>query len=199
MNKLLEVKNLSSTRGGRELFKDINFSLNSGEALHIVGRNGAGKSTLASIIAGDLAPTDGEVLINGSSRHTTSELSHLRGVLTQTLEINFPITVREFVEMGAKNSTADDALASVKISDLEEKKVTELSQGQLQRALIAQLLLQDPAILILDEPFSAQDAENTGLIVELFKNLKAKGKALIIINHIDIDLGDLVDKQIALS
>lgn len=199
MSELLKVENLTLIRGNQLLFENVAFSLNKGEALQIIGANGAGKSSLASVIAGDLSATGGTVKYNGAQHLNVSELSQILSILSQSIEIDFAITSQEFIQMGNMKKDIVEEVRRLKIEDLLHKKITELSQGQLQRVFLAQLLVQDPQLLILDEPFSAQDSENTQMLIRILKELKKSGKALIIINHLQVDLGDLVDKHLTLK
>lgn len=185
---MLKVSNVSSIRSGHKLFEGVTFNLAKGEVLQIKGPNGSGKSTLASIIAGDLIPNSGTV-----------ESEFTKGVLLQNIEIDFPITVSEFVAMGNLKSDPASQLAKLRVSELSEKLITKLSVGQLQRVELAQLLQQDPELYILDEPFSAQDKEHITYLIGLLSELKSSGKAIILINHIELDLTGLVDKTLQLQ
>lgn len=184
---MLKVSNISAIRSGKALFDGLTFALKNGEVLEIKGPNGSGKSSLAEIISGDLKPQSGSV-----------ECSFQLGVLLQNIEIDFPITVSEFVSMGNLKADAAGALAKLRISELAEKLITQLSVGQLQRVELAQLIQQNPDLFILDEPFSAQDSENVAHLIELFKELKNSGKSIILINHIDLEFAGLVDQTLQL-
>ena len=185
---MLRVSNVSATRSGKLLFEGISFDLAKGEVLQIKGPNGSGKSSLAAIISGDFQQNSGMV-----------ECKFRIGVLLQNIEIDFPITVAEFVALGDKKGDVAGALVKLRISELSEKLVTELSVGQLQRVELAQLLLQNPELYILDEPFSAQDSENITYLIGLLKELKSTGKSIILINHIELDLIGLVDQTLQLQ
>lgn len=187
---MLKVSNLTVTRAGKELISNLNFELNRGQLIHMTGANGSGKSTLASVIAGDL-PAVGEITFDGSKDYSIKELAKLRGALLQELEIEFPITVAEYVALGGSNS--GEVLSNLELEDIAERRITQVSQGQLQRAMLAQLIVQDPALYILDEPFSAQDQHFVEVIIGELRRLKSEGRAIILINHIDLKLGDLVD------
>lgn len=185
---MLEVKDLHFSRGGRKLANDLHFQLKAGQCIHIAGSNGSGKSTLAAILAGDFQPDSGEVIYNGSL-----------GVLLQDIEIDFPISVSRFIQMGKKNVDITEVLIKLDLSELADKAITELSVGQLQRVELAQLFVMNPDIWILDEPFSAQDVINTELLIDLLTELKEAGKALLLINHINLPLKNLVDQIIYLD
>lgn len=198
MSNLVSIANAQISRGGKILFSQFNLAIKPGEAIHLVGKNGSGKSTLASIIAGDLAPDEGTITyLDSPSNH--KQMSKLRGVLPQQIDSNFPITAQEFLLMADEKCDCIALLIKLDLADIAEKKITELSQGQLQRLFLAQLLAQDPQLIILDEPFSAQDKENTDRLLEIFKELKAAGKALLIINHLELKADGLFDRVVSLN
>lgn len=184
---MLKVSNLTLARGGKTLFSHLNCELAKGEALHIVGANGSGKSSLAFAIAGDLIPDAGEISLEGSF-----------GFLMQSLDIDFAITVKEFIQMGNPKYEIGEVINQLNLDNLMEKGITQISQGQLQRVELAQLLIQSPDLYILDEPFSAQDEGNTELILEVLKREKKREKSLVLISHIEMNLTGLIDKSIYL-
>lgn len=196
---MLDVSNLRFNRGGRELFSDLSFSLDRGECLQIVGVNGSGKSSLASLIAEDLTPASGTITFDGRSGLSPKELSGIRGVLPQDLAIEFPLQVSEFITMPNPVADIKEITHALNLRSILNRKITEISLGQLQRVEIAQLVIQNPDLFILDEPFSAQDSQNTALIIDELKNLKSKSKAIIIINHHQVDLLGLVDHSLTLG
>lgn len=185
---MLKISNLTLNRGVKNLVKDLNLNLSAGSALLINGANGSGKSTLASAIAGDFKITSGSI-----------ESSGKMGVLLQNLEIDFPITVSEFLSLAGNSQINQEIINLIVAADLLDKKITQLSMGQLQRVEIAQVIKLDPDIYVLDEPFSAQDQENTELLISIFKELKASGKCLLIINHIQLNLDGLIDQTLNLD
>ena len=185
---MLKVSNLTLSRGGRSLVNNLNFTVKPGEALLITGANGSGKSTLVSAIAGNFKADSGNV-----------ETSGKLGVLLQNIEIDFPISVEEFLDMAGTDGANDELINRLIRTEIRGKKITQLSVGQLQRVEIAQVLRINPDFYIFDEPFSAQDKENTELLIEIFKALKAKGKGILIINHIQLNLDGLIDEVLNLS
>lgn len=185
---MLKVEKLSLNRGAKTITEQLTFHLKKGELLKLSGPNGSGKSSLAMAIAGDIPKTSGEIKCDGKI-----------GYLMQSLEIDFPITVTEFIQLARPKADIRNLLEKLNLTEITNKKITQISMGQLQRAEIAQILLQDPDLIILDEPFSAQDAENTLSLVRLIENLKSEGKSFILINHIDMDISDLVDQEISLG
>lgn len=185
---MLKVSNLSLSRAGKSLVNNLSFTVLPGESLLITGANGCGKSTLASAIAGNFKVDSGSI-----------ELSAQLGVLLQNIEIDFPISVEEFIDLAGEDAANNEFIDQLVTEDLRGKKITQLSVGQLQRVEIAQVLRLNPDFYLFDEPFSAQDNENTELIIQIFKSLKAKGKGILIINHIQLNLDGLIDEVLNLS
>jgi zinc/manganese transport system ATP-binding protein len=165
-----------------------------GELLAIVGPNGAGKSTLLKGIIGELAPLGGSLDLDGLKK---SDIAYL----PQQIEIDrlFPISVFDCVAMGlwreigawrgvdAKgNGEVARALARVGLQDLADRPVGALSGGQFQRVLFARLLLQDAAIILLDEPFRAVDNKTVDDLIALILTWHAEGRTVLAALH-DID------------
>ena len=182
---MLNVNNLSVVRGGKTLFEELTFEILPGQILQVVGENGSGKSSLAQAIAGDIKPTKGTITRGGKIAY-----------LMQDREINFPLTAREFIQLGNPQSDISRRADQLNLRDCLDKKVTQISIGQFQRCEFAQILLYAPDLLILDEPFSAQDKSGIALFLALLKELKNERKAILLINHLEIDTQQLVDKTI---
>ena len=195
---MLDVKDLSLERGGRKLFERISFHVNGGQVLQIKGANGSGKSSLLQVLAGDLKPTSGEVLIDGKSKIDLISLTQKLGYLPQELAIDFPISVFDFLQMAKPKVDLGPVLTRFELEELQDKKMTELSLGQIQRVQIAQIVFQDPEIYLLDEPFSAQDQEHIQLILRILSELKTSGKSVLLTNHIDMNLNSLIDSELNL-
>ena len=195
---MLKVNNLSLERGGRKLFERISFHVSGGQVLQIKGANGSGKSSLLQVLAGDLKPTSGEVLIDGKSKIDLISLTQKLGYLPQELAIDFPISVFDFLQMAKPKVDLGPVLTRFELEELQDKKMTELSLGQIQRVQIAQIVFQDPEIYLLDEPFSAQDQEHIQLILRILSELKTSGKSVLLTNHIDMNLNSLIDLELNL-
>lgn len=185
---MLKVSNLSLTRRAKPLVNNLDFQVMPGEAFLITGANGSGKSTLASAIAGNFKADSGSVEISGKL-----------GVLLQNIEIDFPISVKEFIDLAGTDDANNQLIDRLVSEEIRGKKITQLSVGQLQRVEIAQVLKLNPDFYVLDEPFSAQDNENTELLIEIFKELKTRGNGILIINHIQLNLDGLIDEVLNLS
>ncbi|AKE42234.1 molybdate ABC transport system, ATP-binding protein [Corynebacterium kutscheri] len=189
---------------------DLTFNIDQGETLAVVGSNGAGKSTLIQLIAGILMPDSGSLLIDGKELLGNSPvLVHHRkiGYLSQK-PLLFPhLNVIDNVAFGARAQglsrsesyqRAEEELELVGCGHLKLRRVQQLSGGQAQRVAIARVLVTDPAVLLLDEPFAALDAtvspELRGLMQQRFKE-----RTVVIVTHDFLDLVALADKVIEIK
>jgi zinc/manganese transport system ATP-binding protein len=165
-----------------------------GELVALVGPNGAGKSTLLKGIMGELKPLDGSIRVNAGE---VREIAYL----PQQIDIDrsFPISVFDCVAMGlwhdigiwggigaAGKRAVRDALATVGLEDFDHRLVGTLSGGQFQRVLFARLLLQNAAIILLDEPFRAVDSKTVDDLIALILRWHAEGRTIIAALH-DLD------------
>ena len=196
---ILQVKDLSfKYHNSRMIFHDVNFSLEKGEVLSILGTNGAGKSTLLNCIANLYKPSGGDILLNGRSSKdmTIREVAQVIGYVPQIHTPAYAYTVREFTVMGrtpyigafSKPSAedyriADEALVRMDIYHLKDKAYTEISGGERQQVTIARALAQQPQIIMLDEPTAHLDYGNQYRVVQMVKELADEGYSLIMTTH----------------
>ena len=188
----LQCKDICLGYDGREIIHDLNFEVNEGDYLCIVGENGSGKSTLMRTILGLQSPMSGEILMGEGLKQC--EIGYLP---QQTMvQKDFPATVWEIVLSGCQGRyglkpfyTAEDKkLANEKIermgiSELKNRCYRELSGGQQQRVLLARALCATKKILLLDEPVSGLDPLVTAEMYELIKSLNDEGITIIMISH----------------
>lgn len=197
--KMLDVQNLTVRIGSLTIVDDISFSLEEGEWLMLIGPNGAGKSTIVNAIAQSVAYT-GRVIYKGKDLKSFKpvELARNIGILSQTHSVGYSFTVEEVVRLGrysyapsifSRHTDADEenverALELTGIKPLMKQSVLTLSGGELQRTFLAQILAQNPNILILDEPTNHLDLvyqkQTFALISEW---LKESGRAVISVVH----------------
>lgn len=219
---IFEVKDLTVMRNNATILDRINLKVEEGDLLGILGPNGAGKTTLfRSILA--LESYIGYVSILGYSNEERMKVLPFVGYLPQrfSVDANFPITVKEFVytsltslkymrkrvgllrtkgyEWGYKydDSIIDKALDTVGLSHAKDKRLSLLSGGELQRALIARVIVSRPLILILDEPFTALDIDAQARLYELLKMLNEEMHITMIIAAHDLMLLMRLSKSIA--
>lgn len=183
---------------GTYVFQNIDFSLNKGEVLCLLGPNGTGKSTLIKCLTKLLPLDNGKILFNGGdmSSLTTEEIARRIGYVPQSHFSAFPYPVKDLVVMGraphlnmfSVPSSKDFELAyhsmeTVGISHLADRPCTELSGGEQRLVLIARVLTQQPDILLLDEPTSHLDIGNQIRLLRLVNNLAKTGLSIIMSTH----------------
>lgn len=187
---MISIKSISVARDANPVIKGFSAEFKAGTVTAIIGPNGCGKSTLLLAMAGDLPIASGEILLNETevSKFTALELAKIRSVVLQQPVFNLAFTVREVLEMariaGSTLASENQALLDLEISDLAERKVTELSGGEKQRVAIALALSIDAPILLLDEPFAAQDVESSDRIIKLLQKAAMSGKTIILVAHL---------------
>ena len=196
MRVAIEMRGATLQRGDLTVCTGVDAEFRGGEFVAIVGPNGAGKSSMLALLAGDIEPTSGSVLLDGSpvSAVDTKVLARRRAVMTQSNEVTFPFGVREVVEMGRypwadtdkqneDQSRVNDAMMRVEVDYLESRKITALSGGERARVALARVLAQDTEILILDEPTSALDIRHQELVLQLLKERSEAGALVIVVLH----------------
>ena len=189
---LVQLKDVSIVRGGREVVQGFSAELQPGKITAIIGPNGSGKSSLLGAIAGDLPISQGSITIDGRALATYSdgEQAELRSVVEQTRNYWLSYTAREVIEMGQDAAALEripDVMKSLHINDYAEQKVTTLSGGEAQRIEIARAFIRESEIYLLDEPLSAQDSASKARIIDFLKKLRDQGKTILVIAHIDRD------------
>jgi len=196
-NLLLRVENLNVDLGGRSILHDISFTADRGEWIGIVGPNGSGKTTLLRSIGGFLDYT-GEIDIDGRrvGSWPRRDLARILAFLRQTHQLSFDFTVRDFVLMGKtpykgwlETTNQDDlaamrtALAEVNLASFESRDTSSLSGGELQRVFLAQALVQDAELLLLDEPTTHLDVFHQFELLEHVRSVVESGKGAVAVFH----------------
>lgn len=200
---MIELKNVSKVYelGGEKIFAldHVNFTVEKGDFIAIVGPSGSGKSTLANVIGGLDVPDEGEVLVDGQdiAKVHDTVLSNYRnkkiGFIFQSFNLQPNYTALEnvtipliFAEMSAndRKSRATDCLKAVGLEDRINHRPSQLSGGQRQRVCIARALANNPEVIIADEPTGNLDSKKGNEVVDILKQLNQKlGVTLIIITH----------------
>jgi len=200
---ILKIKNLSCGYDGKEIIKNVSFSVKEGDFLGIIGPNAAGKTTLFRAITGVLKPWKGNILYKNKeiSKMPVRDFAREVAVMPQFLEIPFAFSVKEFVLMGRfphtgrfgalkehDNRVLEEALNLTDTFSFRERKIFELSGGERQRVILAQAFTQEPKVLLLDEPTSHLDIAHQVQILDLLKRLnKEKNLTVIVVLH-DLNL-----------
>jgi ABC-type sugar transport system ATPase subunit len=175
--ELLQVIEISKVTGERVLLEQTSLTITSGSKIAIMGETGSGKSTLLKIMAGLIAPSSGEVRLNGKRLENPTEQlipGHPKiAYLSQHFELRNNYRVIELLEMTAKLEA--DACSNIidlcRISHLLQRKTHEISGGERQRIALARLLLGNPDLLLLDEPFSNLDMVNKLIVREVLQEI----------------------------
>lgn len=185
--------------GDYHALNSIDLQIQAGEFVSIIGKSGSGKSTLLNMITGIDRPTTGEVYVNGTGVHELNENRMARwrgknlGIVFQFFQLLPTISVIENImlpmdfcrtyPMREREQRALDLLEMVELKEHAYKLPTALSGGQQQRVAIARALANDPPVVIADEPTGNLDSKTADSVFELFKNLVAQGKTIIIVTH----------------
>ena len=185
---------------------NVNFNIGSGEFISIIGRSGSGKSTLLNLIAGLLQPSEGEIYLDGKNivGLTDKEASYLRnstfGYIAQGHSILPNLTVIENVKLpfylfsrkGDSTKRAMELISQMGIAHLADCYPSKLSGGELRRMVIARALMNNPSVLLADEPTRDLDKENTKGVIEIFRKIAKNGTSILLVTH-DLDTIDAQD------
>ncbi len=180
---------LACTRGGRKVFSDLDFSVESGNALLVTGRNGAGKSSLLRTIAGFLPVAGGRVALEGADQELTiAEQTHYLGHLDP---VKPALSVKENLAfwaayLGGGSDSADAALQTVGLGELVGLPAAYLSAGQRRRLSLARLIAVSRPIWLLDEPTSSLDSAGQQRLGEMMQTHLAGGGLIVAATHAPI-------------
>lgn len=213
MNNILEVHNLSKQFRSAWVYRkkagieDVSFSVKKGESFALLGANGAGKTTTIKNVLGFLKPDAGSVIYKGKTLLDPGERSSI-GFLPEQPYFYQYLSVEETLNFYAglfslqgdqRKERVGYVLEKLSIAHKKKERLRNLSKGQQQRVGLAQVLLNDPDLLILDEPFSGLDPLSRVEIRNLLQELKKEGKSMIISSHILSDIEMLCDRAIILN
>lgn len=199
---LLQIKDLSLNYGEQVVLNKLNLDANQGELTAVLGASGAGKSTLLRLIAGFESPTSGEIYIDSklvsNSKDVVAPEKRGVGVVPQDSALFSHLTVSQNIGFGvAKGSDArvKELLKLVGLGDYADRKPASLSGGQAQRVALARALAPRPKLILLDEPFSALDAElRARLREDVRRVLRAENATAILVTHDQEEALSLADK-----
>jgi len=195
---MLEAARLGLSAGGRELIRALDLSLAPGQCWALLGRNGSGKSSLILALAGLRAPQSGKVALDGTplAAYRRAELARRIAVLFQDEDTDFWGSVFDYVMLGryprSRSAWGRDEegaalarrrLAELDLADRSLQEYRTLSGGERQRARIAQVLLQDADVLLLDEPLQHLDLRHQGQVMRTLSGCAAEGKTVLAALH----------------
>ncbi len=199
---LLEIRNLSLSYGNQVVLTDLNLEAEQGQLTAVLGASGAGKSTLLRLIAGFEAPTSGEIFIDSNLVSSANEVVAPEkrgvGIVPQDSALFSHLTVSQNIGFGlpkGSDARVKELLELVGLSEFANRKPASLSGGQAQRVALARALAPRPKLILLDEPFSALDAELRGRLREDVKAvLKAENASAILVTHDQEEALSLADR-----
>jgi spermidine/putrescine transport system ATP-binding protein len=191
--KIIEIKNVSKSFSGKDVLKDINLYINQGEFLTLLGPSGCGKTTLLRMIAGFLKPDEGSILLDGKDLEGTSPYERPLNTVFQRYALFPHLDVYDNIAFGLKlkkvpqeeiDKRVRRVLKLVAMSDYEDRDVETLSGGQQQRIAIARAIVNQPKVLLLDEPLAALDLKmRKDMQIELKEMHKQLGITFIYVTH----------------
>jgi lipoprotein-releasing system ATP-binding protein len=210
---VIEVRNIRKRFGHLEVLKGIDLQINQGEVVSIVGPSGAGKTTLLQIMGTLLKPDSGEVFLDGINPFTLNESAlssfrntrigfvfqfhHLLPEFTALENVFLPALIKRTNRKQAENR-AKELLAMMGLAERMNNKPAELSGGEQQRVAVARALINEPAIVLADEPSGNLDSKNKKELHGLFFELREKlNQTFVIVTH-DAELAEMSDRKIHL-
>jgi zinc transport system ATP-binding protein len=203
MLKIVEIDHLTIEYPDVKAIDDVSFTVNQGDFLGIIGPNGAGKSTLFAAMLGLNTKYKGTIRFFGTDIRKSKNYLKEIGYVPQKpiFEKNFPATVNDVVKMGLQKESdenkIDEILQQLWIHELSERRIGELSGGQQQRVFIAKALVNNPKVLILDEPVTGIDQQSIDLFYSILKELNSKQNITIIWSSHDLDAVNKLANHVA--
>ncbi|MGR8010753.1 ABC transporter ATP-binding protein [Streptomyces hypolithicus] len=197
---MIDIKNLSKSFGARTVWRDISFTVNSGEMLALVGPSGSGKSTLLNCLGLLERPDKGEIRYEGKdiTRFGRRDIRRYRrdtlGYLFQHYALIETATVRENLEVVAKLRRSSQRRAGTAVAEVldrvglvgrEGERISHLSGGEQQRVALARLMIQQPTVVLADEPTGALDDVNSTMVIGVLREMSKAGCAVVIATHDD--------------
>ncbi|MFC1826955.1 ABC transporter ATP-binding protein [Thermodesulfobacteriota bacterium] len=210
---ILDTLKISLTFRDKSILEDVSIEVSTGEFFVIIGPNGAGKTSLLKIISGLQKAQQGSVHIKGKniSGYTRRSLSKILAIVPQHVEVGFPFTVADTVIMGRTPHLgilgmegekdfliAEEAMEFTEVSHLADRKLFQLSGGELQRVIIARAICQQPEIILLDEPTTALDPAHQLKIMDLMERFRRQYNTTIIMVSHDLNLASMYGDRLLL-
>ncbi|HHR6752645.1 TPA: ABC transporter ATP-binding protein [Streptococcus pneumoniae] len=206
MNEIITLKNIELKLKKTCVFQNLNFSCKQGEIIGITGANGSGKSVLFKLIAGLYSPSYGEVLINGENIVPERKIpANLGALIEEPGFINYYSGFKNLQYLASirgvvGNQEINDTLKIVGLYEQKDQKVKTYSLGMRKKLGIAQAIMENPSILLLDEPMNALDKSSVENMRTLFRKLSSeKGTTILIASHSEEDIRILCNKVYAIE
>ena len=191
---MIQIHHLTKVYGKQTVLSDVSARMNPGTIYGLVGINGSGKTTLMRCICGFSRPTSGVVIVNGKEIGRDIDFPTGMGVIIESPGfLSHYSGLRNLMLLACVSGKADhrsveQAMRLVHLDPNDKKPVGQYSLGMRQRLGIAQAVMEDPGILILDEPFNGLDRNGVQEIHELLQQFKAKGKLILLASHSEHDI-----------
>lgn len=218
-NTILSIENLNKSFDGQSIINDVNFNINSNEIVALIGPSGAGKSTILNLITNVISPDKGQIIIDGSNiaKIKNNKLRAQKvGIIRQSFDLVDSMSVINNVLIGRfnewgfgksfvnlfKTQEKDLALKTLDMVGLKDKagqKVASLSGGEKQRVAIARIMVQNPKLILADEPVSSLDPARSEEVLELLIDISRQGQKSLLASVHSVDLvKKYFDRAIAL-
>lgn len=199
MDNCIEVLNVSKSFGGEKVLKNVSHTFEKGKIHGIVGNNGSGKTVLMKCICGFLKPDSGVIYVNHKQVGKETDFPEDIGIIIETpgflphLSGTQNLKILASLQKKANALTIRAVLEQVGLDPDMKKPVGKYSLGMRQRLGFAQALMEDPSLLILDEPFNGLDKHGVVHIRNVIKGLREEGKTVILASHNQVDIDELCD------
>lgn len=201
MESIIKLVNVSKSFHGVDLLSNINVSIEPGEIVGFIGRNGSGKSVLFKLIAGIYKPDNGDIYVRGEKLGDTSDFPQDTGILidspgfidiyTGFQNLKYLAAIQNKIE----EKTIIQYMELVGLEPYNKTRVKNYSLGMKQKLAIAQAIMEDQDILLLDEPFNALDEQSHSKMLYLVKELQKEGKTILLTSHNFDDISYVCQEQ----
>jgi ABC-2 type transport system ATP-binding protein len=204
---VIEIRDLYKYYGDRKAIGPLSFSIEQGEIVGLLGLNGAGKTTTLRILACDLLPSSGQVRVDGFDVvESPHDVRKRIGYLPDTPPLYLEMTVREFLRFAVRlrgvsdpgGRRVDDAIGAAQLEEVADDLLSSLSHGFRQRVGIAQAIVHDPRLLVLDEPISGLDPVQIVEMRELLKSLRGR-HTILLSSHILSEISETCDRILVIQ
>ncbi len=196
---IVTIEHVSKSFGNQEVLTDISISMEKGKIYGLIGRNGSGKTVLLKCICGFLTPTAGEIRIDGQKTTEKEAYMDKMGIIIETpgflpgYSAYKNLKMLAMIRKSISDSQIRDAIISVGLDPDSPKKVGKFSMGMRQRLGIAQAIMENPEILLLDEPMNGLDNHGVADMRKLFLEMRNQGKVILLASHNKEDIEFLCD------
>lgn len=199
IKNIITVKNVSKRFKEETVLKNVSINFEKGKIHGIIGRNGSGKTMLFKCICGFVSPTEGEIIVNGKKIGKDTDIPEHVGIIIETpgFLLNYSgygnLRLLASINHKIKKEDIRKAIKKVGLDPDSKKHVGKYSLGMRQRLGIAQAIMEDPEILIFDEPMNGLDHSGVREIRDILKGLKNEGKTILLASHNSEDIKELCD------